>query len=61
MELYGFFILIDLRVSAELRPGDEEGSVEFAILKADQHLVTVNLLASGERDRIHSQRPTQRR
>lgn len=53
MELHGFFGHIDLRVSTELRPGDEEGSVEFAILKADQHLVTVNLLASGKRDRGH--------
>ena len=54
MEVAGLIIHINLHVPAELRPGDEEGSVELAILKADQHLVTVNLLASGERDRVHS-------
>lgn len=54
MELLGLFGYIGLRVSTELRPGDEEGSVEFAILKADQHLVTVNLLVSGKRVRVRT-------
>jgi hypothetical protein len=44
----------DLYVSTGLRSGDDEGSVEFAILKANQHLVTVNLLASGKQDPTHS-------
>lgn len=57
MELYGLYGRVDLCVSAELRPGDEEGSVEFAILKADQHLVTVNLLVSGKRDCVYLQGP----
>jgi len=48
VEVAGLNIYINLHIPVELRPGDEEGSVELSILKADQHLVTVNLLASGE-------------
>lgn len=50
VEATGLSMHTDLRMSAELRPGDEEGSVELSILRADQHLVTLNLLASGERN-----------
>ncbi|KAF9788386.1 hypothetical protein BJ322DRAFT_1002310 [Thelephora terrestris] len=33
-----------------LRSGDDEGSVEFVILRANHHLVTINLLASDTSD-----------
>ena len=58
--LCGLFGYICLCVSAGLRPGDEEGSIEFAILKANHHLVTINLLASGTRDPSPSQKPISR-
>jgi hypothetical protein len=54
VEAAGLSVHIDPRISAELRSGDEEGSVELSILRADQHLVTVNLLASGERNCVPS-------
>lgn len=32
---------------ADLRAGDDEGSIEFKLSHLDQHLATVNLLVSG--------------